>query len=996
MKYLSLFSGIEAASQAWKPLGWDPVGFAEIDPFPCAVLKHYYPDVPNLGSVTDITEDQIKRLGHIDVVVGGFPCQDLSVAGKRLGLRTDDGCVTRSGLFFHAIQICLWAVPRFIVMENVPGMLSSNDGKDFMTVLDEIAAIGYIPDCDICDAQYFGLAQRRKRVFLVCESRDVGLKTKSDSFKRAVCITLMRTSLDALNALKGQSAQWPSAWDAFAASDSLKKKKSFFDASVEKCLWQNLPSMLEEVGQMCPIDSKSLERRTDSEQARSGKTERGEGLKTGTGCGESRAMITSGERFMSMCSSWSCLWEDGCTNRKGSTTSTESSTTIESTIYTFAETVLLICERIAAWKNFSQFWSEAAWWSLIALKEFTEHARQTSSGLFTEMEWRIRWGNYVRQAVPVQIALGNIAIESFATVLPLSESLRRNSPPSREARKGTAAGVEDGAGVGGASVQISDSQGRIDQVAAPLTSGQGSDIRCQMQGVLEIINCAEVATVDARNKVDRGDSQHADRLIAQRIQEVTGPLVKSGGHSATNATGQDAASGMLIPEVAPTMRVGGNATGGDRPPGAGVDTCESLIPVVSGCVGANHGNIKAEQAWGGSLLPEIADCLQERDSKGSDSSTKNGHLIPVENAIPFDTTQVTSKSNYSNPHAGDPCHPLARTAHPPAVAFTQNTRDEVREMDIAGALPAQPGMKQQTFVRVSDNTSEPQAFSMMPMNSGKDFKARETDVAQPVMGAGPSIGDQGGDVIVTGEAEPQAFYSNESRCDNIPPPGISPPMKIGSGTGGNPPAIAFKPSWATRGKDGAPSNVTPPLSADADKGDQDTVGAGYFSPRVCRDSNSAHEVGIKDGELHDTLQSDGPGAVAFSVDGMNQSAAKDIHHSLRIGKDSGDCVAFEPGSIARRAGPAGESETVSTLRSEMGDNQPAVRSGMMVRRLTPVECARLQGFPDHFLDIQFRGKPACDGNKYRALGNSMAVPVMAWIGLQIQKAAKSECRNNKE
>jgi DNA (cytosine-5)-methyltransferase 1 len=97
-------------------------------------------------------------------------------------------------------------------------------------------------------------------------------------------------------------------------------------------------------------------------------------------------------------------------------------------------------------------------------------------------------------------------------------------------------------------------------------------------------------------------------------------------------------------------------------------------------------------------------------------------------------------------------------------------------------------------------------------------------------------------------------------------------------------------------------------------------------------------------------------------------------------------VAFEPGSIARNAGPSGESELAPTLRREMGDNQPAVRIDMQVRRLTPVECERLQGFPDNYTNIPWRKKPESpDGPRYKALGNSMAVPVMRWIGERISK-----------
>jgi DNA (cytosine-5)-methyltransferase 1 len=100
LRFLSLFSGIEAASVAWHPLGWQCVGVAEIDPFPCAVLRQHYPNVPNLGSVTDVTAEMLQSLGRIDVVVGGSPCQDLSVAGKRAGLSGQ-----RSGLFHEQLRI---------------------------------------------------------------------------------------------------------------------------------------------------------------------------------------------------------------------------------------------------------------------------------------------------------------------------------------------------------------------------------------------------------------------------------------------------------------------------------------------------------------------------------------------------------------------------------------------------------------------------------------------------------------------------------------------------------------------------------------------------------------------------------------------------------------------------------------------------------------------------------------------------------------------------
>ena len=231
--------------------------------------------------------------------------------------------------------------------------------------------------------------------------------------------------------------------------------------------------------------------------------------------------------------------------------------------------------------------------------------------------------------------------------------------------------------------------------------------------------------------------------------------------------------------------------------------------------------------------------------------------------IAFDTTQITSPHNYSNPQPGGPCHPLAAGAHPPAVAFnrqcgaTQNisvadnfspsliksqTRDEVRlfgnDGQTVGVLAAEPGMKQTSYVA--------QPFSIMPMNSGKDYKARATDVAQPLMAGGPVGGNQGGDFIV--ETLAVAFQSSQS--------------------------------------------------------------------------------GIRVGPAHATLDA-------------NNGARR--HNGVLFNS--------------------------------------------AVRRLTPVECERLQGFPDNFTAIPWRKKPAdeCpDGPRYKAIGNSMAVPVMRWIGERIQ------------
>lgn len=160
LRYLSVCSGIEAVTVAWRHLDFQAVYFSEIDMFPCAVLTHHYPDIPNLGDMTNI--DGKELYGKIDIIVGGTPCQDFSIAGKRRGLGGE-----RSGLARHFIRLCNEARPRWFIWENVPGCMSTNKGEDFKNLLNMLEKCGYSIAYRILDAQGFGVPQRRRRVFVV-------------------------------------------------------------------------------------------------------------------------------------------------------------------------------------------------------------------------------------------------------------------------------------------------------------------------------------------------------------------------------------------------------------------------------------------------------------------------------------------------------------------------------------------------------------------------------------------------------------------------------------------------------------------------------------------------------------------------------------------------------------------------------------------------------------------------------------------------------------
>lgn len=159
MIYGSVCSGIEAATHAWHPLGWKASFFSEIEDFPRKVLAHHYPHTPLHGDFTTIKEGDYEP---IKLLVGGTPCQSFSVAGLRAGL--DD---PRGNLMLEFGALAKRLHPKWLVWENVPGVLSSNGGKDFATFLAMLGELGYGFAYRVLDAQYFGVPQRRRRVFVI-------------------------------------------------------------------------------------------------------------------------------------------------------------------------------------------------------------------------------------------------------------------------------------------------------------------------------------------------------------------------------------------------------------------------------------------------------------------------------------------------------------------------------------------------------------------------------------------------------------------------------------------------------------------------------------------------------------------------------------------------------------------------------------------------------------------------------------------------------------
>ena len=210
---LSLFDGSGGFPLAASMCGIRPVACAEVEPYPIAVTRSRFPNMKHLGSVTDVHGGDIEP---VDIITFGSPCQDLSVAGKRAGLKhksNGDEETTRSGLFMEAVRIIKemreatnGEYPTFAVWENVPGAFSSNKGEDFRTVLEELIKIvepsavmpavpkngwpyadsycgdGWSLAYRVFDAQYWGVPQRRRRIYLVLDLR--GQRAGKVSFER--------------------------------------------------------------------------------------------------------------------------------------------------------------------------------------------------------------------------------------------------------------------------------------------------------------------------------------------------------------------------------------------------------------------------------------------------------------------------------------------------------------------------------------------------------------------------------------------------------------------------------------------------------------------------------------------------------------------------------------------------------------------------------------------------------------------------------------------
>lgn len=428
----SLFSGIGGIELGLEWAGLGPVKWqVEIEESCRRVLARHWPDVKRFE---DIRECGKHNLEPVDIICGGSPCQDLSVAGKRAGLEG-----ARSGLFYEFIRIVKELKPIWVVFENVPGLLSSGD--DFDIVLDEFENAGYLFDADILDAQFFGVAQRRRR-FFICAKKVKSIlkeKTTSSGIIIAQCVAEILGCI--LAVLRIQSGQ------GFLKSDSqdselyrtLRKRIRLF--SLDK---PEAASIL--AANLAALQLQSETERGNSESNHGMISPHPTGLIPNIRQSEERVQVQMEEVSRNIGMSWSSILEDVLQMANGCITSTSISGIIESKIFICAEAMVRTASLISPLMTSSPSFYSAGLSILTALTEYINYARFTISDLFSNLESVSYWHDFLGEAEPICTSLGSIRVKCFEEVLPLSKGMRWNPAPRRKTGESVAGTLKGGSG----------------------------------------------------------------------------------------------------------------------------------------------------------------------------------------------------------------------------------------------------------------------------------------------------------------------------------------------------------------------------------------------------------------------------------------------------------------------------------------------------------------------------------------------------------------------
>ena len=460
LRFLSLFSGLEAASLAWLPIGWECVGVAEIDPFCRALLAQRFPGVPNLGDVTAIDfVERAKALGQIDLVCGGSPCQSFSVAGLRKGLNDDRGNLT-----LRFVEVVRDLRPEYVVWENVPGILSIDGGAVFENLLDAFLSLGYTVDCDILDAQYFGVAQRRRRVFVVCRRADSLMQPRTSTSALTFASLVAQVSRDILGAPRAACGSDAESLDCRPTSvaDGLRRKMLSYSQAGDDCFatWlSNSAGLLASAPHGLACSESGAGRGTETGMP---------SVPTATATGSSGFEGAADRALLSLNteSSLRSCWVDLFAVVRSYTTSTVTAWTTEEKTWLCLRALVLTGQCTLRWKSCSPISSFVASLLSTVIAEATDYARSIHEPLFDGAGVHAGRVDLLREADELCAALRCVGDEHAESLLSVAQGMRR-APPTRGAKgQGVAADVAPSIGASGRGVsRAGESRGQDPGVA---------------------------------------------------------------------------------------------------------------------------------------------------------------------------------------------------------------------------------------------------------------------------------------------------------------------------------------------------------------------------------------------------------------------------------------------------------------------------------------------------------------------------------------------------
>lgn len=425
---IELFAGVAGFSSSHI----QPVAFVEIEPNCRAVLRRHHPGALILE---DVRTSGQHNLPWANVIKGGWPCQDVSVAGLRAGLAGK-----RSGLFYEYIRIVSEMKPDYFVWENVPGLLSSNNGKDMQIVMQEIAKLGYNADINILNAQNFGVAQRRRRIFAVCERVSHLLQRKTPTSAQTILQWMLEILLIILVEARAEySIECGDLVSKSALSaDGLMRRISLFGITNRKD-WDGLLINLEEVFRSLPNEPESWV--YHSSEQRNGDTIAVDISKS------VHSTEGNGRLFGRISRLWSDIWDDQYVSPNSSIISTALRQTTESIISICAEISSSICWRIVHLKNYFPNFSDLALFALTVRGAYTSYARQAVNWLFTEVQWLRYYHDYLAaDRGRFRDVFGrDIGATRCAEILSLIPGVSGYSPAGGKARANVAATIRGGA-----------------------------------------------------------------------------------------------------------------------------------------------------------------------------------------------------------------------------------------------------------------------------------------------------------------------------------------------------------------------------------------------------------------------------------------------------------------------------------------------------------------------------------------------------------------------